>query len=123
MRTCCIPHYHAATQEPEWTSLALAITLMSSTEFHQKGLRSHDSPASPRSQSSRAKMLLDHKLVPLLSDQIKLKFGNIVYQNILNGLNVWELLWKRLKHYSSSVVGRIFITDMISQVPTLLSNE
>lgn len=24
------PHYHAATQEPEWTSLSLAIALMSS---------------------------------------------------------------------------------------------
>lgn len=28
MRTCCIPHYHAATQEPEWTSLSLATALI-----------------------------------------------------------------------------------------------
>lgn len=44
MRTCCIPDNQAATQEPEWTGLSLAIALTSSTLFHQQfppGFRTH----------------------------------------------------------------------------------
>lgn len=57
MRTCCIPNYHAATREPEWTSLSLAIVLSLPHNYARNAFVQRTPPAPPRLQSSLAEML------------------------------------------------------------------